>query len=84
MPGQLKKSQMVARKTIAIYREMKQLPEFQSPILYEQVLGETPDGLLIPGGHDKGVRVLLESAILQRLVAYFFDRRKPVAAIYHG
>jgi putative intracellular protease/amidase len=63
---------------------MEKSPEFQNPISYEQVQAETFDGLLIPGGHDKGVRVLLESAPIQRVAAYFFDHGKPVAAICHG
>jgi putative intracellular protease/amidase len=80
----LKKSLMAAPEAIAAYREMEQSPEFQNPISYEQAQAEAFDGLLIPGGHDKGVRELLESAKLQRMVAYFFDRSKPVAAICHG
>ena len=36
------------------------------------------------GGHDKGMRVYLESAALHKAVAYFFDNNKPVAAICHG
>src|SRR5262245_8539062 len=61
MPRLLTKSLMAVPEAIAAYREMEQSPEFQSPISYEQVQAEPLDGLLIPGGHDKGVRVLLES-----------------------
>ena len=43
------------------------------------------DALLLPGGHRaRGMRDYLESEILQRHVAGFFDEEKPVAAICHG
>src|SRR5438045_8840077 len=43
------------------------------------------DALLLPGGHRaRGMREYLESEILQRHVASFFDKEKPVAAICHG
>jgi len=43
------------------------------------------DALLLPGGHRaRGMREYLESEILQRHVAGFFDQEKPVAAICHG
>lgn len=84
MPGVLKKSLMAAPEAVAAYREMEQSPGFQNSISYEQVRAEAFDGLLVAGGHDKGVRVLMESTTLQRAVAYFFDHHKPVAAICHG
>ena len=40
--------------------------------------------LLLPGGHDKGVKEYLESTILQKLVVDFFNENKPVAAVCHG
>jgi hypothetical protein len=42
------------------------------------------EGLLLPGGHDKGVKEYLESATLQQCVVEFFTAAKPVAAICHG
>lgn len=41
-------------------------------------------GLLLPGGHAKGMRPYLESQTLQRAVVQFFAANKPVAAICHG
>lgn len=63
---------------------MEQTPEFCSPSRYDAVSSESFDALLLPGGHDKGVREYLESEILQSLVVDFFEQRKPVAAICHG
>lgn len=55
------------------------------------------DALLLPGGHAKGMRVYLESEVLQRYVADWFDgsidgsiddgsdgEHRPVAAVCHG
>ncbi|KAH8917997.1 class I glutamine amidotransferase-like protein [Atractiella rhizophila] len=49
------------------------------------------DGILLPGGHDKGMRQYLESTSLQKLLADFFplssrsgSDKKVVAAICHG
>ena len=47
------------------------------------------DVLFFPGGHDKGVRQVIDSDVLRRMVAaYFPSTRKPsqktVAAICHG
>jgi putative intracellular protease/amidase len=65
-------------------------PLFLHPRRYADVSAANFDALVLPGGHAKGVRVFLESDILQRVVAEFFDttdangRHKPVAAVCHG
>jgi protease I len=63
---------------------MQQTSEFCSPSRYDAVSAENFDALLLPGGHDKGVREYLESETLQNLVVDFFEQKKPVAAICHG
>jgi len=65
-------------------REMEQTAAFCSPSRYDEVKAEDFDALLLPGGHDKGVREYLESSVLQNLVVDFFRKEKPVAAICHG
>lgn len=57
---------------------------FARPLRYDEIREDAFDGLLLPGGHARGVREYLESEALQRLVAAFFDGDKPVAAICHG
>jgi len=57
---------------------------FCSPASYDSVCAEDFDALLLPGGHDKGVKEYLESSTLQNLVVEFFNEDKPVAAICHG
>lgn len=65
--------------------------EFQSPLSWSDPgFTLTPYSLIfLPGGHEKGVRQLLDSPIMQKhLASYFPQTRKPskltVAAICHG
>jgi protease I len=58
--------------------------EFCSPANYSAVRAQDFDALLLPGGHDKGVKEYLESKTLQSLVVAFFKEKLPVAAICHG
>lgn len=64
--------------------EMQRTEAFCSPSTYDAVNADDFDALLLPGGHDKGVREYLESKVLQNLVVNFFEQNKPVAAICHG
>jgi len=57
---------------------------FNNPLSYRDVNEADFDALLLPGGHDKGVKEYLESEPLQQLVVDFFLANKPVAAICHG
>lgn len=66
------------------YRAMRRDPRFLQPLRYEQLQVEDYDGLLLPGGHARRMREYLESAVLQRFAAEFFDSGKPVAAVCHG
>jgi putative intracellular protease/amidase len=63
---------------------MQQDPRFQRTLRWNYLRCEDFDALLLPGGHAKGVREYLESPLLQKFVAGFFDADKPVAAICHG
>jgi putative intracellular protease/amidase len=67
------------------YAEMTVDPNYAAPLRWDAVDPSGFDGLLLPGGHRaRGMREYLESEILQRHVAGFFDDGKPVAAICHG
>jgi putative intracellular protease/amidase len=60
-------------------------PNYRAPQRWDEVDPSAFDALLLPGGHRaRGMRDYLESDILQRHVARFFDDEKPVAAICHG
>jgi protease I len=66
------------------YEDMSECEEFRHPIGYSDISPEKLDGVILPGGHAKGVRELVESTQLQSLVAGFFTRSRPVGAICHG
>jgi putative intracellular protease/amidase len=66
------------------YAQMQSDAGFRHPPSYDELNAEEFDGLLLPGGHAVGMRVYLESPHLQKLVAAFFDGKKPVAAVCHG
>lgn len=67
-----------------LYGEMVTTEPFKRPVPYEAVDLEGIDGLLLPGGHAKGMRQYLESERLRTVVRALWSRRKPVAAICHG
>ena len=67
------------------YAAMTDDPRFNAPLKWDAIDASKFDGLLLPGGHRaRGMRAYLESAVLQRVVAEFFDAEKPVGAVCHG
>ena len=67
------------------YAKMIVDPNYVAPQRWDAIDPMAFDALLLPGGHRaRGMRNYLESDVLQRLVAHFFDEEKPVAAICHG
>ena len=67
------------------YAQMIADPNYVAPQRWDAVDVSVFDALLLPGGHRaRGMREYLESDILQRHVAGFFEQNKPVAAICHG
>jgi len=69
---------------VAAYREMEGSAAFAHPLPYRVLHAADFEGLILPGGHAPGMRVYLESRILQSLVVDFFRVDKPVGAICHG
>jgi len=82
--GILKPFLIATKSARTTYRTMLGDKGFQSPIAYTDIKPEEFDGLLLPGGHAKGVRPYLESPVLHRAIAGFFQAKKPVGAICHG
>jgi len=66
------------------YSALENAPEFRNPRPYSTLAPDDLDGLLLPGGHCRGMRSYLESQSLQAFVGAFFETKKPVAAICHG
>jgi protease I len=84
LPALFRASLKATSESADLYAEMARSAEFRSPISYADVRPGMAQALLLPGGHDKGMRVYLESAELQKAVAWFFDHDRPVGAICHG
>lgn len=82
--GLLKHILQARHDAVMAYRQLERSVSFTNPLKYTDVSADEFDGLLLPGGHDKGVKEYLESAILQKLVVDFFHQNKPVAAVCHG
>lgn len=82
--GPFKKFLMATPEAITAYREMSRNSAFQQPIQYASIATEKYTAILLPGGHDKGMKTYLESTILQTKVAEFFTSQKLVGAICHG
>ncbi len=82
--GPLNPLLMTRKPDLASYRQMTEDASFRKPLSYDAVDPSKFDGLLIPGGHAKGMRSLLESAQAQRIALHFFYADKPVAAVCHG
>jgi len=68
----------------AAYCKLLHNAAFRSPLRHDRIDVGQFDGLLLPGGHAQGVRAYLETSVLQRVAAGFFEAGKPVGAICHG
>lgn len=75
---------MTRKEDLVTYQRMLADSAFHQPLAYAQLAGAEYDALLIPGGHQKGVKTLLESLLAQAAVVAAFRQYKPVAAICHG
>ncbi len=66
---------------VGAHEAMLKDASFCNPMDYAAAEEASIDALLLPGGHDKGVKEHLESGLIQTLVVEFFAARKSVAAI---
>jgi len=69
---------------VAIYNEMLRSKEYNNPVTYNAINPTDYILLHLPGGHAKGVKQYLESAVLQEKVALFFFQNKLIGSICHG
>jgi protease I len=68
----------------AAYEAMTADLAFQAPQAFSALTVGDVDGLILPGGHAKGMKPYLESSDLQAFVANMFAADKPIGAICHG
>ncbi|MCU1773619.1 MULTISPECIES: type 1 glutamine amidotransferase domain-containing protein [unclassified Pseudomonas] len=82
--GPLNPMLMTRKADLDSYAQMIDSAAFLQPLAYADVDPSQFDGLLIPGGHAKGMRSLLESGQARQIALQFFKAQKPVAAVCHG
>jgi putative intracellular protease/amidase len=69
---------------LRFYREMTHSEEFQNPIPWREIHPAEFDGLVLPGGHARGMRQYLGATVLRPKVAELWAMDRPVGAICHG
>jgi len=67
-----------------LYKEMEKDDKFMNPISWDSIETTDYDGLILTGGHAKGMRQYLENIILQKKISSFWSLNRPVGAICHG
>jgi putative intracellular protease/amidase len=79
------------QQAIALYNSMIQNDDFTHPVSWTSpdFSLSSYDLVFLPGGHEKGVRQVIDSPIIQRALAEYFPQtekpsKKAVAAICHG
>ncbi len=75
---------MPQKPAMASYQAMLKSDEFNQPISYQQVDVENSQGIHVPGGHAKGMKVLIESPVAQKIIVEAFKKDLPVATVCHG
>lgn len=68
----------------AFYEQLTHAEEFGNTLGWGELDVTEFDGLLLPGGHAKGMRQYLGASALRRQVARFWQLGRPVGAICHG
>lgn len=82
--GLLNRMLMTRKVDLESYAQMIESDEFCKPLAYADVDPRQFAGVLIPGGHAKGMCSLLESVLAKHITLQFFKAEKPVAAVCHG
>ena len=79
------------KEVVTMYNRMAKSQEMRQPLAWSapDFSFDPFDIVLLPGGHDKGMRQIIDSASLHKLLLDFFPKtrkpgRKIVAAICHG
>lgn len=72
------------REAKRFYAQLLEDDRFRRPIAWADIQVNEYDGLLLPGGHAKGMRQYLGSEELQAKVVEYWATGRPVGAICHG
>lgn len=82
--GPLSPLLMPRKSDLAHYHRMTASGWFRQPLAYADLARESYDALMVPGGHAKGVKTLIDNKLAQACVLAAFRSRKPVGAVCHG
>lgn len=82
--GMWKRFLVARRDARDAYVQMTTASRYHKTMAFSQLEVEAYDGLLLPGGHARGMIPYLESKTLQDFIQRFFASGKPVGAICHG
>jgi putative intracellular protease/amidase len=79
------------KSTVDLYAKMSQSEEWKTPLAWTSgdFSLEPFDLVFFPGGHEKGVRQVIDSSVVHKLVVDFFPKtkkpsKKAVGAVCHG
>jgi putative intracellular protease/amidase len=79
------------KQAVNAYTEMSKTPEFQHPLSWSSAdfILNAYNLVFLPGGHEKGVRQLIDSPIIHKHLASYFPAtvkpsKKTIAAVCHG
>jgi len=84
LSGVVFKALGASREAKTFYAELLQDDRYRNPIAWADIRPGDYDGLLLPGGHAKGMRQYLGSAELQTRVVDLWATGMPIGAICHG
>jgi putative intracellular protease/amidase len=83
--------QGATKSAVEAYSQMSKTPEFQKPLSWTAADFnlDSYNLVFLPGGHEKGVRQLIDSPIMHKHLASYFPATikpssKAVAAVCHG
>jgi putative intracellular protease/amidase len=68
----------------SFYAQLESDAAFRAPQPWSEVHADDYDGLILAGGHARGMRQYLGSESLRRTVAEYWKLERPVGAICHG
>lgn len=82
--GMWKRVLVAHRDARDAYVQMTTASRYHKTTAFSQLDVDAYDGLILPGGHARGMIPYLESKALQDFIARFLASGKPVGAICHG
>jgi protease I len=84
LDGWLPSNLLAKPHAVAAYEEMTADAAYAAPVRYEDVDPADYAGLVLVGGHAKGMKTYLESEALRQRIRAIWEAKLPIGAICHG